>query len=158
VLARFDFSEELRPQLWRDGLYVAQKHFPFGVGMGNFVPALFADERLEAIWPALPNRAHNDFLELACEAGIAGLAALSAISLMLGLALWQKLREPTGMAATLAVFAGSGLAVLSLHSLVDYPFRSMALACLGAVCAGLVLTPRPGGGPVSDAPDPGKTR
>ena len=158
IIARFDFSQELRPQLWRDGLYVAQKYFPFGVGMGDFVPALVADERLEVIWPSLPNRAHNDFLELACEAGILGLLALFAISLMLSQALWAKLRGPPGLSVTLAIFAGAGLAILSLHSLVDYPFRSMALACLGAVCAGLLLTPRQGNGPVSNAPDPGKTR
>ena len=158
VAARFDFSEELRPQLWRDGLYVAQKYFPFGVGMGDFVPALTADERLEAIWPALPNRAHNDFLELACEAGIVGLLALGTISLTLSRALWRKLRRPSRQSAALAIFAGAGLTVLALHSLVDYPFRSMSLASLGAVCAGLLLTPRAGGGPASDAPDPGKTR
>ena len=158
IMARFDFSQELRPQLWRDGFYVAQKYFPFGVGMGDFVPALVADERLEAIWPSLPNRAHNDFLELACEAGIAGLLALSAISLTLGKALRGALRGRDGLSLGLAIFAAAGLAVLALHSLVDYPFRSMALACLGAVCAGLLLTPRQGNGPASDAPDPGKTR
>ena len=158
IMARFDFSEELRPQLWRDGLYVAQKYLPFGVGMGDFVPALVADERLEVIWPSLPNRAHNDYLELACEAGIAGLLALSAISFTLGRALLSKLRSGSGSSITLVIFAGSGLAILSLHSLVDYPFRSMALACLGAVCAGFLLSPRLDSGLASDAPDPGKTR
>ena len=158
IMARFDFSEELRPQLWRDGFYVAQKYFPFGVGMGDFVPALIADERLEVVWPSLPNRAHNDYLELACEAGIVGMLALSAISLTLGRALLRKLRGGSGSSITLAIFAGSGLAILALHSLVDYPFRSMALACLGAVCAGLLLSPRLDSGLASNAPDPGKTR
>ena len=140
ILVRFDFGEELRPQLWRDGFYVAQKYFPFGVGMGDFVPAFVADERLEVVWPSLPNRAHNDYLELACEAGLAGLLALWAISLILGRALWQKLHGRSGQPAALTIFAGAGLAILALHSLVDYPFRSMALACLGAVCAGFLLT------------------
>ena len=142
IIARFDFSQELRPQLWRDGLYVAQKYFPFGVGMGDFVPALIADERLEVVWPSLPNRAHNDFLELACEAGILGIGALSAISFMLTKAIWRTLRGPPGQSTQLVIFASAALTVLALHSLVDYPFRSMALACLGAVCAGFLLTPR----------------
>ena len=158
VVARFDFSQELRPQLWRDGLYVAQKYFPFGVGMGDFVPALIADERLEVIWPSMPNRAHNDFLELACEAGIFGLAALSAISWTLARALWTRLRSSQARSAALAVFAGASLAILSLHSLVDYPFRSMALACLGAVCAGLLLDPRQSGETASAVPSAGKMR
>ena len=158
IIARFDFSQELRPQLWRDGLYVAQKYFPFGVGMGDFVPALIADERLEVIWPSLPNRAHNDFLELACEAGILGFGVLSAISIILSKAIWRTLRGRPGHSKTLAIFAGAALAVFALHSLVDYPFRSMALACLGAVCAGLLLTPRSVGEASRQRSGPGATR
>ena len=158
IIARFDFAQELRPQLWRDGFYVAQKYFPFGVGMGDFVPALIADERLEVIWPSLPNRAHNDFLELACEAGILGIGALSAISLILTKAIRRSLRERSGQSLPLVIFAGTALIILALHSLVDYPFRSMALACLGAVCAGLLLTPQLASGSPSDATDPGKKK
>ena len=73
-------------------------------------------------------------------------------------ALWRQLRSHSGQSLAITVFAGSGLVVLSLHSLVDYPFRSMALACLGAVCAGLLLTPRLDSGPANDTPAPGKTR
>lgn len=140
ILVRFDFSEELRPQLWRDAVYVAQKYFPFGVGMGDFVPAFVADEPLDVIRPSLPNRAHNDYLELTSEAGLPGLLALFAISVILGRVLWKKLRGCLGRPAALTIFAGAGLSVLALHSLVDYPFRSMSLACLGAVCAGLLLS------------------
>ena len=158
IMSRFDFSEELRPQLWRDGLYVTQKYFPFGVGMGNFIPALVADERLEAIWPSLPNRAHNDFIELASEAGMFGLLAISAITLTLSRALLQKLRGRAGQSQTLAIFAGAGLTILSLHSLVDYPIRSMALACVAAVCAGFLLALQQDDRPASDGADQGKTR
>ena len=158
VLARFDFSEELRPQLWIDGYYVARKYFPFGVGMGDFVPAFVADERLESIWPSLPNRAHNDFLELVCEAGMLGLLALSAISWTLIRALRQKLGGETGLPAALTVFGAASLVILALHSLVDYPFRSMALAGLGAVCAGLLLSPRQDGESAIGARGAGKTR
>ena len=158
VLARFDFSEELRPQLWVDGYYVARKYFPFGVGMGDFVPAFVADERLESIWPSLPNRAHNDFLELASEAGMVGLLALSAISWTLIRALRQGRGEATGLPANLALFGAASLVILALHSLVDYPFRSMALAGLGAVCAGLLLSPRQDGESASSAHGAGKTR
>jgi len=128
------------------------------VGMGDFVPAFVADERLESIWPSLPNRAHNDFLELACEAGIAGLLALSAISWILIRSLRAKLKTETGLPAALAVFGAASLSILALHSLVDYPFRSMALACLGAVCAGLLLSSRQDGEAASDARGAGKTR
>lgn len=158
VLGRFDFSKELRPQLWVDGAYIAQKYFPFGVGMGDFVPAFIADERIESIWPSLPNRAHNDYLELAVEAGIAGMAALSAISWILIREFRRRLRDEAGARAATTVFAGASLLIIALHSLVDYPFRSMALACLGAVCAGLLLCKRQGGTSPSRALGAEKTR
>lgn len=149
VAGRFDFTNELRPQLWRDAAFVARKYFPFGVGMGDFTPALIADEQLEAVRPFLPNRAHNDFLELLIEAGIAGIAVLGACSWIVLRAARRALRDPARNGAGLAWFAISGLAVFALHSMVDYPLRSMAMACLGAVCAGLLMAPRV-------APDPGE--
>ena len=142
VVARFDFSGELRPQLWQDGLFVVRQHFPFGVGMGNFMPALIADERLAAVRPFLPNRAHNDFIELAAEAGLFGLMSLAATAWLLGRAAWSALRGSGQGAPGLAVFAAAALLILALHSLVDYPLRSMSLACLAAVCAGLFMAPK----------------
>jgi hypothetical protein len=52
----------------------------------------------------------------------------------------NRLKVDSGVPAAMAVFAAASLAILALHSLVDYPFRSMALACLGAVSAGLLLS------------------
>lgn len=141
-LARFEFSQELRPQLWRDGLFVVQQHFAFGVGIGNFVPALIADERLEVVRPLLPNRAHNDYIELAAEAGAFGIIALTAISLLITRAAWRARRFVHAESSSIMLLAATALTVLALHSLVDYPFRSMSLASLGAVCAGLLLLPR----------------
>lgn len=142
VLERFAFARELRPELWRDGLEVVREHFPAGVGMGNFVPALLTHERLEVVRPFMPNRAHNDYLELLAEAGIAGIAALCAAAWLVLREGWRALRDPARSSGGLAVFAIGGLAVFALHSAVDYPFRSMSMACLGAVCAALLMTPR----------------
>lgn len=142
VIQRFDFSNELRPQIWRDALYVAQTHFPAGVGMGNFTPALVADEQLEVVRPFLPNRAHNDYLELAVEAGALGLAALGASAWLVLREGWRAWRDPARSGAGLVVFAIAGLTVFALHSVVDYPLRSMSMACLGAACTGLLMAPR----------------
>ena len=144
VAARFDFSEELRPQLWQDGFFVARQHFPFGVGMGNFMPAMIADERLVAVRPFLPNRAHNDFIELAAEAGMFGLAGLAAIAWLLGRATWSAFKRLDRGALGTTIFASSALLILALHSVVDYPLRSMSLACLAALCAGLLMAPKAG--------------
>ncbi|MDE2436397.1 MAG: O-antigen ligase family protein [Sphingomonadales bacterium] len=139
VLSRFTFGDELRPDLWADSLYTARAYFPVGVGMGDFVPALLQGERLEIVKAAVPNRAHNEYLELMVEAGIFGLAALGAISGILLAALVRAHRSPPAGSIGLAIFGGTALVILALHSLVDYPFRSMSLALLAAVCAGIVL-------------------
>lgn len=142
---RFSFDKELRTELWRDGLYVARKHYPVGVGMGGFVPALVIDERLEVVRPAMPNRAHNEYIELAVEAGLFGLLAWGVILLMVTRSGSAARRHPDWQVRTEVWFGATALILLLLHSMVDYPFRSMSLATLGALCAGLLLkSPKPG--------------
>jgi exopolysaccharide production protein ExoQ len=142
VAERFAYVRELRPELWRDALVVVRESFPAGVGMGNFVPALLTHERLEVVRPFMPNRAHNDYLEFLAEAGIAGIAAFWATSWLVLREGWRAARDPARSSGGLAVFAIGGLTVFALHSVVDYPFRSMSMACLGGVCAALLMTPR----------------
>ncbi|MDE2410907.1 MAG: O-antigen ligase family protein [Sphingomonadales bacterium] len=140
TIQRFDFAQEARPDLWRDSLYVARSHAPLGVGMGGFFPAYIADERLETIGQTVPNRAHNDFLELAIEAGLPGLLALSLCGAIVLRAAARQLRESRrNEAHILVIFALFVLAIGILHSLVDYPLRSMSLACLIAACVGLIF-------------------
>lgn len=136
---RFGITAEQRPDLWADSLYAAKSYFPVGVGMGNFVPALLANERLEVIEAAVPNRAHNDYLELLVEAGVAGVAALSIAAAALARALWQARRSPPAGSSAYAVAGGMALLVLALHSLVDYPLRSMSIALAAAACAGIAM-------------------
>jgi VIT1/CCC1 family predicted Fe2+/Mn2+ transporter len=38
------------------------------------------------------------------------------------------------------LFAAGVLIIITLHSLVDYPLRSMALACLAGVAGGMLAT------------------
>jgi exopolysaccharide production protein ExoQ len=136
---RFSFDKELRVELWRDGLYVARKHYPVGVGMGGFVPALVIDERLEVVRPAMPNRAHNEYIELGVEAGLFGLLAWGAILLIAARSGNSARRHPDWQVRTEVWFGATVLILFLLHSMVDYPFRSMSLATLGALCAGLLL-------------------
>ena len=151
VISRFDFSNELRPETWRDGLYVAQKHLPFGVGMGDFVPAFLADERLVSVNQSLPNRAHNEFIELTTETGVFGLMALSATLFLLIREGVRAARSASRQSIAVISFGATSLIILSLHSMADYPLRSLSLASLAAVCAGLLLTRSADAGRVHDA-------
>ena len=140
ITGRFQFDQDLRLELWRDGLYVARKHYPAGVGMGGFVPALVLEERLEVVRPAMPNRAHNEYIELGVEAGLFGLLAWGAVIVIVARSAAAARRQQSRSARAAALFAGAVLILLMLHSMVDYPFRSMSLAALGALCAALLLS------------------
>ena len=143
ILARFNFDGEFRPELWRDAAFALGQHWPVGSGQGTFVPVMMAAERLEVVDQTLPNRAHNDYLELAIEAGLPGLLVLAIIAAIVLRAVWLARRDPPAGSRPQVLFASGTLAVIALHSLVDYPLRSMALAAVAATAVGLLLTPRP---------------
>lgn len=141
VLARFDFTGEYRPDIWRDTLFAIGQYWPFGSGLGTFTRAIGPAERLEAIGPLLPNRAHNEYLELLLEAGLPGALAWAAVAALVLIGLVRALRAADAKLLPQTVFAGGALTIVTLHSLVDYPLRSMALAGLVGVAAALVLAP-----------------
>ena len=146
VLARFDASGDTRFDLWQDTLTAIGDFWPIGSGLGSFSRAFLPSERFAVIDETFPNRAHNDYLEFLLEAGLAGAAILFAAVVLLAMLArkaWQTSpdRRPT------TVFALGILMVIGLHSLVDYPLRTMALACLAGVAAGLL------GGLAREEPD-----
>ena len=101
-----------------------------------------AAERLEVVDSSYPNRAHNEFLELALEAGVPGLAVLAGL---VGFLAWRcvvRLRSPASpQDRGQLTFAAVTLVTLGLHSIVDYPLRSMALATFAGVATGFILVP-----------------
>lgn len=139
LLARYTFQGEMRPQIWADSLHAAQTYFPVGAGMGTFQPVFMAVERLELVHPALTNRAHNDYLELAIEAGVPGFLVLAAFVAILVRLAARQLRDASPRLRGQAIFAAATLTIVALHSQVDYPLRSIALACLAAASAGLLV-------------------
>ena len=132
---------EARPEIWHDTLFAIGQNWPWGSGVGTFVPVFIAAERLEVVDPSYPNRAHNDFLELALEAGLPGVLVLVALAGLLVWRLWVRLREQRSRDDQAQLwFAGAVLALVALHSIVDYPLRSMALAAAVGAVVGFILT------------------
>ena len=139
---RFKFGSETRPDIWQDTLFAIAQTWPWGSGIGTFGPVFVAAERLEAVNLSLPNRAHDDFLELALEAGAPGVVMLVVL---VGLLAWRGVigwrSDPAPRHRASLYFAAAVLAMLGLHSIVDYPLRSMALAALGGIAGGFILAP-----------------
>lgn len=142
VIGRFgNMHSDARPEIWQDSWLAMTRYWPAGFGMGGFEPAMLAAERLEFLDVTRPNRAHSDYLEFALESGVAGLLAILACAgLILAMALraWRTAPEMRHH----VVFSLTCLLVIALHSIVDYPLRSMSLACLAGFAAGSLAIPR----------------
>ncbi len=95
------------------------------------------------------NRAHDDYLELWLEAGVVG-ATFGAIGLIWigrnAISPWR--RADAGSADNLLARAATiSIALLLLHSFVDYPLRTSAMLAFFAVaCALLTKAPMGAGG------------
>lgn len=126
---------------------VANRHAPVGSGMGSFVVVYASYEDRSLMQRSWVNRAHNEWLELWLEGGVASaLLALGVVVwwLVAGLRPWRRRGNGGGRAAdsldrTLARAAGLGGLLLMLHSFTDYPLRTATLACLFALCAAWLL-------------------
>lgn len=137
VASRFDVSSDFRFELWRDGWTAAQAFWPVGGGMGGFAKLLLPFERLEVVDRTRPNRAHNDYLELLVESGAIGVVALIACAVLIAIMAWRSCRSGA-IPREQRLFAFGTVAILALHSLVDYPLRSMSLACLLALAVAMM--------------------
>lgn len=144
ALARFDTQSDLRYQFWPVVAMAIKTYFPAGSGFGTFQPVFAAIEPMSIVKPTFVNHAHSDYMEIALEGGLAGIALVVGFLVWFVASAFVRLRVcRPGMAG----FAPLGIAVagvieLLLHSILDYPLRTLALAMLvGVYCA--ILATRP---------------
>lgn len=139
VLERFGSERDFRFELWDDTRFAIAAYWPFGSGIGTFRPIFIAVERLEVVDPTMPVRAHNDYLEFVLETGLFGPIVLLACAALLGVAAVRAWRNRSVLTRPQVLFSASVMVTIGLHSFVDYPLRSMALAHLTAIAAGILI-------------------
>lgn len=130
-------GDDIRPKLWEDTIYAIQTYWPAGFGLGGFQPAMLPAEQLENLDPTIPNRAHNDYLEFILEAGLPGGILLLAALVTIAFLVFRNWRADPMRRNEMLLGLGI-LAIITLHSLVDYPLRSMAVGCLAGIGLGLL--------------------
>lgn len=138
-LVRFATSSELRPEIWKDTLYLIAKYSPWGTGMGTFEPVYQLDERLEMLTFRIVNRAHCDFLELYLEGGVPAVTILSLMAIIVMVSAVKALRQTSAPGRWQVWCAVWGLFLIGAHSLFDYPLRSMSLEAIFAVLVAIIL-------------------
>ena len=132
----------MRQTTWQAAL----AHWPWGSGLGSYAsvypawqPAQFGRHLIDL--------AHNDYLQLFMELGLAFVPLAGAVLWLLGHQLWQMWRQPAPPGHTarnrrhLRVAAGLGLLATALHAWVDYPFHIPANAMMACFLLGVVLRP-----------------
>ena len=137
-----NLGDDDRFPIWEQTLRVAFDYFPFGSGLGSFVEVYKIGEPAELLRQSYINHAHNDILELFLTTGLIGVVFMAW-----GLFAFAKavIRTSSDKAFDSDIkryrWTGSAILVLCvLASIVDYPLRTPALACVfvyAAFLAGL---------------------
>lgn len=144
TMDRFGASQDGRYVFWPDVLAAIRQFMPWGSGLGTFVPVFRMNESLEAVHQTYTNHAHADFLEIALEAGIPGILILLAFFAWFAVVSWTRLRSRFSAPDFAPMLTACvGIVVLLAASIVDYPLRTLLLACVFAVFAAIIASPLP---------------
>lgn len=122
---------------WTLTLRLLENYPLFGVGAGNYVSAfpLYQDASLGTV---VYNHAHNDYLELLVDQGIAGFILLGLAIILMFIRLIQAYRRRRDLLARGMLFASLvGMSAMLVHSVVEFNFHIPANAAYFFVLAGI---------------------
>lgn len=119
----------------------AVKEFgPVGSGLGTFEKVYPLFENPDTVGRTYINHAHNDYVELTVELGVAGVILIALFLFWWSASVKNMLAAPN---ASLFAKAGAiGSAAILLHSAVDYPLRTAGMTSVFALCLAMVLISR----------------
>ena len=131
-------DEDLRARALPTVLAMIPAYFPAGIGFGAFDPLFRVHEPLALLSPEYFNHAHNDFLEVALDGGLAGVLLLAA-----AIGWWMIAGAKAWMRGPGTARLGSAIILLVLiASAVDYPARTPTIMALTVIAAMWLNEPR----------------
>jgi hypothetical protein len=135
---RVDEIEELRGIMRHAATLEGARQWPWGSGIGSFVPVFQQVLPESLMLHNYINAAHNDYAQVWMEGGIAGLLVAALCGLALFVAVGGYLRGHAGerrltWSALLGIFA------LLAHAGADYALRTPALATVAALLAAVLI-------------------
>lgn len=140
VLNRFvaqDPLEDARWEIFHNTIEGIRAFFPFGSGPGTFPDVYRAFQSIEQM--NFINNAHNDYLELVFEMGVAGAILITAF-LLLYIYGWIKLwGQSWNQWHFIQTAAGISVFLILLHSFVDFNLHNPANISAFAFACGLFL-------------------
>ena len=134
-------SISTRQEFFRTGIKVARDYFPVGSGVGTFPSVYRIKEDPRTIDPSVfVNHAHDDYLELLIETGLPGIILVISFLAWWLLSTVRLIRTPS--VDRFALAGAIGAATIFVHSFVDYPVRTSAVAASLAMCFSLMALPK----------------
>ena len=113
---------------------------PFGSGLGSFRKVYPLYEQLNQVTGIFVIHAHNDYAEIALELGLAGIVLILLFLAWWAVAIVRVWRTAEASAYTRAAAIAS--AAVLVHSLVDFPLRTAAIAAVFGMCLALLADSR----------------
>lgn len=140
IMARFDTTgaPEARFDIWRTVAETANTYLPVGSGVGSFDAVYRSIEPLARLDATYTNQVHNEYLQLWLETGWLGIALIVAFLIWWGRRTWAVWRASASGEHDLQRAASVAILIIMLHSLVDYPLRTVTMAVVFALCAALL--------------------
>jgi O-antigen ligase len=134
-------SVQSRAEILETTLHALHDYMPFGTGLGSFRNVYHFYEKPSEVTPVYVVHAHNDYVEIALETGLAGILVVLALIGWWASAVWRVWR--TAEARPFARAASIASAAILVHSLVDFPLRTAAIAACFGMCLALMADCRP---------------
>ena len=129
-----------RKEIAATTLHAIQDFMPLGSGLGTFRPVYSLYEQPEQVTDVYVIHAHDEYLEVALELGVAGIILIALFVAWWAAAVWRAwLRMEAGPYARAAAIAS---AAVLIHSIVDFPLRTAAIAACFGMCAALLADSR----------------
>ena len=133
-------SQDSRYTSFTRTIDAAGDFMPLGSGVGTFGEIYPTLEDPADVTRFYMNHVHGDYIELALETGLPGLALILLFLLWWArraIDVWRA-EEPVYFARAATIASAAILA----HSLVDYPLRTAAISAVFAMCCALMAEPR----------------
>jgi len=133
-------SVQSRAEIASTTTRAVEDFMPFGSGLGSFRNVYSLYEQPEKVTDVYVVHAHDDYLEIALEFGVAGIILMLAFLAWWAAAVWRAWRSAEG--GPFARAAAIASAAVLVHSLVDFPLRTAGIAVCFALCLALLADSR----------------
>lgn len=134
-LIALETGEDMRSRALPTVLAMIGTYMPFGSGFGGFDPVFRIHEPLELLKLTYFNQAHNDYLGIALDGGIAAIALLAVATLWWLITTIRVWRAKADESVMLGRLGSAAILLILIASVADYPARTPTIMAIVVIAA-----------------------